>query len=210
MLLVNLVASCVVNVPAGADPILDFYCQSARAECAGRNPLEHGAVFSFRASSRYSTIGDEGRTVVKDSLVVDYFYSFGQLDSIHTVVASKADIPQFNLNPPNVFESTFVHSFFPNDTGGPELPIGFDSPDPDSESPSGIAIIDRDNYRLVRLYLFYPNKLGFKRLSRIYDFGQYDEFLVPELIIEQGAVSGIFTTTYYRLETTISDVRIRR
>ena len=208
--IVIIVSIVALSLEAGDDPILDFYCSSAGAEFDGRNPLAHGAVFSFRAVSRLSAIGDGGVAMLKDSLVADYFYSFGQQDSTHVIVASGGKIPRFELEAPNIFGDTCSHSFFPNDTGGPELPIGFDSPSAESDAPNGIVVIDRSTYATKRLYLFFPNKVGYKRLSRVYSFGLHDEYLFPELIIEQGAVSGIFTTNYYRMATHLTEIKISR
>jgi len=210
IVIVIIVSIFAMSLVAGDDSVLDFYCSSAGAEFSGRNPLAHGAVFSFRAISRLSAIGNGGVAMLKDSLVRDYFYSFGQEDSSHIVVASAEQLPRFEFEAPNIFGNSFDHSFVPNDTGGPELPIGFDSPTAESDAPNGIAVIDRSTYATKRLYLFFPNKVGYKRLSRVYSFGLHDEFLIPEQIIEQGAVSGIFTTSYYRLETRLTDIRIIR
>jgi hypothetical protein len=196
--------------PAEDDPILDFYCSSAGANFEGRNPLTHGATFRFRATSILSTFAGGGVAYVTDSTVSDYYYSFGQSDSTCTIVSSQGKMPAFEFAAPNVFGDSLIHSFFPNDTGGAELPIGFDSPLAESGAPNGIAVIDRSTYATKRLYLFYPNKVGYKRLSRIYNFTMRDEYLFPESIVEQGAISGIFTTSYYRMETRLTAIQLIR
>ena len=208
--IVIVISIFTANALSSDDPILDFYCTSAGAEFAGRSPIAHGAIFSFHATSVLRTIGDGGIATVSDSAVSDYFYSFGNLDSTRTIVAPKSGMPVFEYDAPNVFGDSLIHSFFPNDTGGPELAIGFDSPSLESEAPNGIVVIDRSTYATKRLYLFFPNKVGYKRLTRIYDFALHDEYLVPELIVEQGALSGIFTTSYYRMETRLTDIKVVR
>lgn len=208
--IVIVIAILAVTALSSDDSILDFYCKSAGAEFVGRNPVARGAVFSFRANSILKTIGDGGISTVTDSGVTDYFYSFGNLDSTRVIVAPKSRMPVFEFDARNVFGDSLIHSFFPNDTGGPELAIGFDSPSLESDAPNGIVVINRSTYATNRLYLFFPNKVGYKRLSRIYDFAPHDEYLIPELIVEQGAISGIFTTSYYRMDTRLTDVKIIR
>jgi hypothetical protein len=208
--IVIVVSIFIAHVLSSDDPILDFYRNSAGAEFVGRNPVVHGAAFSFRATSILKTIRDGGIATVSDSALVDYFYSFGKLDSTKTVVAPKSSVPSFELDATNIFSDSLIHSFFPNDTGGPELAIGFDSPSSESEAPNGIVVIDRSIYVTKRVYLFFPNKVGYKRLSRIYDFALHNEYLVPEVIVEQGALSGIFSTSYYRMETRLTNITVVR
>jgi hypothetical protein len=109
-----------------------------------------------------------------------------------------------------VFDQDYQFSFYPNDTGGKYLAIGFDTDSAGDPRPVGLAIIDRYEYSLHRLYLFYPHQAGYKRLSRTLHFVKHEGYIFPDSILELAARAGIFSTDHYRLETVISNIKINR
>jgi len=111
---------------------------------------------------------------------------------------------------PNVFAQASEFCFYPNDTGGVELALGFDHDVSLSQLPVGLAVIDRDRYLLRWLYLYYPEHLDYKRFSRSYRLTLQDGYVFPDSIWEVGARPGIFSPEYYRLETVITGITIYR
>ncbi|MFQ5454036.1 MAG: hypothetical protein ACE5D6_07600, partial [Candidatus Zixiibacteriota bacterium] len=95
-------------------------------------------------------------------------------------------------------------------TGGVELSIGFDTFLSDNNSPTGIAVIDRERYFVRRLHLFYPNNKKYKRFSRSFHFIEYEGYIFPDTIIEIKGELGVFSTEFYRIETSVSEIKIYR
>jgi len=98
--------------------------------------------------------------------------------------------------------------FYPNDTGGLSLAMGFRADSTMPRQPDGLVVIDRTEYYPRCLYLYYPNKPDFKRFTRTFRFALVDGFIFADSISEVAARQGIFSLENYRLETSISDLTI--
>ncbi len=193
-----------------ADPVLQFYRERAAAVTAARDPIESGLSYSFTARTYYKEVGKRGQIEKTDSTVAEYYFSFGSLDSQRTRVAASTRINDVCFSVPNVFREGCHFNFFPHDTGGPYLAIGFDSDSVGDPRPVGLALIDRERYFLCRLYVFHPNKPGYKRFSRSYRLVEIEGYIFPDSIWEVGARQGVFSTDDYRLETGIENITIYR
>jgi hypothetical protein len=169
------------------DPVLNFYIDRARATAESRNPIERGTVFSFGST---------------------YYYSFGERDSLTTDTSVSSREYEVDIFYPNVFDHDYIYNFYPNDTGGADLAIGFDTDSMVQDEPVGIAIIDRSRYFLKWLYLYYSDRKGYKRYSHSLRFSEQDGFVFPDSIWSVAAKVGLFSTDYYRLETGISNLVI--
>lgn len=187
-----------------SDPILQFYCMQAGIKYDECSPAQQALNYSFTAISYIKRIDQKGEITHIDSAVTDFYFSDGSLDSQRTVISTSNKLVDFDFFYPNVFEG-YQYCFFPNDTGGVELAIGFDTDSVDNKRPVGLAIIDRYEYALHRLYLFYPRRSGYKRFSRILHFGQHEGYIFPDSILEVAARAGIFATDNYHIETIISN-----
>ena len=192
------------------DPILNFYCLRSAAVYKSRHPFEHGASFSCHTRTYYKNVSNRGEILNIDSSLATCYFSYGQLDSLVEDTARSSRTEEIDLNYPNIFEDDYVFCFFPNDTGGTELAIGFDTDTVNNLLPVGIAIIDRDKYTLRRLYLHYPDKPDYKRYSRSLRFVEHEGYIFPDSIWIVGARSGLFSTEYFRIETQITDFVIYR
>lgn len=190
--------------------VVRFYWGRARATFDSRDPLSSGAKFSFRARTYYKEMVGQTYRKQKDTAVVDYYYSFGNLDSQKTVAGRPSELPKIDLSFTSPFDTTYVLNSFPNDTGGDLYSIGFDNDTAGIRRPVGLAVIDRDLYSLRWLYLFYPNKSGFQRFTRSFRFTQLDGLVFPDSVWEVATKNGLFFATIYRLETGISDIKIYR
>jgi hypothetical protein len=189
------------------DPVLKFYVHQADSTFEKTDFSDSTLKYSFLAFTYYKNIGRKGVVSRLDSAVTRYFCSGVKIDSTQTVVASHRKIPEITFDYPNVFTCSFEHRFFPNDVGEINLAIGFDNYTAKDTLPTGIAVVDRENYALHRLYLYYPNAVDYKRLTRSFRFAQFSGLVFPDSIWEVGARQGIFTVEYYRLETEIGQLQ---
>lgn len=191
-----------------ADPVVQFYCAQARSVCAEHKPDEQALTYSLTATSYRKKVGERGAIAHVDSAVADFYFSGGTLDSQKTAVSTLKKLADIDFSYPNVFDQDYLFSFYPNDTGGKYLAIGFDTDSAGDLRPVGLAIIDRYEYSLHRLYLFYPHQAGYKRFSRTLHFVKHEGYIFPDSILEMAARAGIFSTDHYRLETVISNIKV--
>lgn len=192
------------------DPVLNFYVSQADSAYVRTNLGDHQLKYSFVALTYFKSIGKKGVVSSLDSTIVRYFCSGTTVDSFQTLVESKRKMPELNFSYPNVFTDNYGHNFFPNDIGQQDLAMGFDNYSESDTLPTGIAVIGRANYLLRRLYLFYPNPEGYKRLTRSFQLAEFGEYIFPDSIWEVGAKQGIFSTEYYRIETGIEQIQLLR
>jgi len=190
--------------------VLEFYCEQSVSAAHQMDPFRQGLAFTMTATSHYKTVDSHGRVTGVDTAVVQYWFSSGSLDSQVVRSATSESNRLLQCTPPDIFTDRYLYAFYPNDTGGEELAIGFDTPSADDSLPVGLVVIDRDRYLPRRLYLHYPNRPGYKRFSLCYRMSEQDGYLFTDSIWEVGAKEGIFTTENYRLETRIDTVRILR
>ncbi|UCG62103.1 MAG: hypothetical protein JSV52_02100 [Candidatus Zixiibacteriota bacterium] len=193
-----------------ADPILSFYCRRAQETYGTRDPLERGLTFSYRARTYYMNISDKGEVTRLDSGIVDYYYSFGDLDSSQVIVKPERSQKPVDLWFYNVFADDYEFSFFPNDTGGADLAIGFDTRNANDTLPVGLTVIDRERFFLKQLYLHYPNKKYYKRFSRSFRLIEHQGYIFADSLVLVSAKQGVFITEHFRVETGISDITIYR
>jgi hypothetical protein len=202
--------SALAERDSTSDPVLRFYCEKARTTCADRNPIEQGLFFSFTTTTYIKKLDRRGEVTGIDTATADLFFSHGNLDSQKTAALPTGAFSPPEFAYPNVFTSDYQFNLFPNDTGGAYLAIGFDSDSADDPRPVGLAIIDRYDYSLHRLYLFYPHQENFKRFSRIFHFIEHDEYIFPDSISEVAVKMGIFSSDHYQREIVISNIKILR
>lgn len=192
------------------EKILRFFWDRARATVANGNPDMRGLSYSFIGTTCYRKYAEKGKFESSDSTRIAYFFSFGKLDSSRTLLAPKNPIPPVDFTYPNVFDSSYVLNFYPNDTGGQNIGIGFDSDSAHSTWPVGLVLLDRQRYFPVWLYFSYPAKKGYRRFSRAVRFTQSEGFIFPDSVSEVATVDGLFFSTSYRLETGVKDLKIYR
>lgn len=211
VLFLSLVAFATVGRVIGDNgdkTTLDYYWGKARVVTQQADPNRAGIAYSFTARSYYRTTNDEGTTVRLDSLVARYFYSSGKLDSQVTLAGDKARFSRLDLSVPDVFRADLHLNFFPNDTGGPRMAIGFAADSAVNGLSDGLVVLDRYTYRPLTMYLFYRNYADYKRYTRSLRMVDVDEWLFPDSIWVVATRNGIFAPESYRLETGISDVNV--
>jgi len=202
--------STVVSQPGPEpdDAVMQFYLKKASAAYQSRHALLHGLSFSFEARTFYKHVDNKGRVTSIDSARGTYYYSFGELDSILNDIFYSEPVPEFDYNYPNIFEENYRFNFFPNDTGGPQVAIGFDTDSLGDARPAGLTVLNRPIYNMNLLYLNYPKRDDYKYISRVFRFTSLEGYQFPDSIWEVGAKYGLLSTRHFRLETGITNITI--
>jgi hypothetical protein len=192
------------------DPILQYYWDHARSASRGSNPDQAGIGYSFRAKTYLRAVNEDGVIRKTDSVVQDYFFDHGVLDSVTTVAGDPGKFKKLDLTWPAIFDSTYHLSFFPNDIGAPRLALRIWSDSTQGSQPDGLVVIDRNDYHPCALYLYYPDKGGYRRFTRSFRFTVADGYVFPDSVWEVATRLGVFFAESYRLETGISNIRVWR
>lgn len=194
------------TVSQPVDPVLEYYCQKSAGAFNAANPLVAGLKFSLRVTSVHQSLSRRGKVTNADTTVASLFFSFGKLDS-QTVEISGRDVDYDSiLVVPDIFKGDYIFNFFPNDTGGTDMAIGFDSGSLTDAPPDGIAVIDRNRFILRHLYLYYPSPKGFRRYTKRLKFIDVNGFVFPESTIVNASENGVIFTEYFRQITTIDQI----
>lgn len=209
-LAVTLLLTLSVVAQEEIDEILNHYQKRASEVFNGRNPILSNIQFSFDATTYLKVYNNDNVAIIIDSTIAQYFYSLGNLDSIITKVVPEEKIDSLDINYPNVFLGEYNYNFYPNDTGGEDIAIGYDSYEFDPTVPVGIAIIDRENYFLTHLYMHFMNYKSIDRTSKSFRFKEIEGYVFPDSVWELKSRRGIFSAEYYRIETGINNIEIHR
>jgi hypothetical protein len=203
-------AALAFGLAASDDSVVTFYWARARQTFPSRDPIASGVKFSYRARTYYKEMHGARFGKPEDTSIVDYYYSFGTLDSQKVIAGKPSDMPNVDLSVPNPFDTAYNIYTFPNDTGGQYFFLGFDNDSADMKNPEGLAVIDRYLYYLHWLYLFYPHKSGYQRYTRSFRFTLNEGLVFPDSLWEVVTQNRLFFPIVYRLETGISDIKIYR
>ncbi len=204
-----LAALVVASAQDDSDDVLMYYTDNARRSIEGRNPLAVGTVYVLRTMSYYKYVGQRGIINRTDSAEIDFYYSWGQLDSQKTVSGDPDRFEGVTLDWPNVFDEPYHFNLFPNDTGGEELGIGFDTDSLGDPLPVGLAIVDRTQFYPRWLYLFYQTMDGHTRYSRSLRFVEREGLVFVDSVWIVGSRESVFSSEHYRLETGVTEITIQ-
>ena len=192
------------------DPVLGFYVTQAKKAFEMSELRSQKMHFTFLVSSYYQQIGRGGIVERLDTAITRYFMTGNRIDSTQVVAEPTSEMPDPTFAFPNIFAESYIYNFFPNDVGEENIAIGFDTPGSEDSLPAGLAVIDRQEYKLKRLYLYYQNPDGFKRLTRSYLLKEQNGFIFADSIWELNAKHGVFSTEYFRLDTDIGPLQLIR
>lgn len=197
-----------VVIAAPKQEIIDYYWRHASASYAAQNPIRIDRTYSCLVSAYLRELSRGGRVKSADTSVNRYFFSGGKLDSVVNQSGDRHLTVEVNISVPNIFDSTYIRTFFPNDTGAGELAIGVDTDSVGDPRPTGIVTIDRDSYAMQRLHLSYPQKSGFRRFGRTFHFFEREGLVFPDTIIESAVIERLLADEDYRLEIILSDYKV--
>ena len=188
--------------------VLDFYLGNIKRAIETRNPVEAGTVYSFTTTTLIKYTDSHGMIGRVDTISAEFFHSWGKLDSTKALRGDLKRLEPFVADYENVLDEDYIYNTFPNDTGGIELAIGFDTPSDSLPYPIGMIIVNRDNFVPRWLYLSYPEKKGYSRYSKTWRFTEQNGLIFPDSLCIVAASDGIFGSDYYRVETGVSDLKI--
>lgn len=188
--------------------ILQFYWNRASETWQQELPADT-VSYRLRTVTYVKNLNKQGQVSSLDSATIDYYYTGLHLDS-QQVVSGNADgkFQQVSLTMPDIFKYPYVLSNFPNDDGRGPLAIGIDTDTSGLPEPTGLVLINRENYQPVRVYLHYANDPNYVRLSRSFQFTQRDGMIFPDSVWVNASVRGIFYPERYRIETSVTDIQL--
>jgi len=189
------------------DYVLEYYWEKAKKEFQKQIDLKTDRKYTVKALTFYHHVDRNGITTNTDTLLANYIISDGIVDSIDVIAGSDKPHVRANFSIPNIFANPYLKFFYPNDTGGIELAIGFDTDSAYAKVPDGILLIDRYRYSFRWLYTYYSDTSGFKHLSRSYRFSEVDGTFFPDSIWEVGVRPGFISSDNYRKETAIQSFK---
>lgn len=192
-----------------SDPVLDYYWSGAGSRLQETSPIKAEVTYTLSTRTFIHKVNSSGEIVKTDTLVAEFDYHDGQYVSRVEADSLQPLADRVDLTYPNVFDGDYHLNFFPNDTGGEELAIGLRADSAVSGWPDGLVYIDRDNKRLLRMYLHYPGREGFKRFSRSFRFVEKDGYVFPDSVWEVAVESGFIASDVWRIETGITDITIK-
>jgi len=190
------------------DPVLQYYWNSAAREAKTTDPGLTGVSYVLTARTFCHRIGSGGQIAATDTATAEYYFTGDRFDSMKTLDGSEPCAKRADLLAPNIFENAYTLNLFPNDTGGPGLAIGLTSDSAAVGQPDGLMVINRNKYNLMNLYLYYPNKEGYRRFTRSFRFTEFEGYTFPDSVWEVGTRLGVFSSEDYRTETGITNIRI--
>ncbi len=202
------VSSPLSQEEKSSDPVLDYYVQRAKAVYNSCNPDETGATYSFVARSYLNEFMRNGKIVLTDSSIVKYFFSFGNLDSHKVEISTSGKLDSLDFSYPNLFAEDYDFNFYPHDIGGDNISIGIDSDTTKNLVPVGIAVMNRKNYIMRRLYLYYPDNDRYERFSKVISLNKHEGVVFPDSINVTFTHAGIFSSEHYRLITVIDSFSV--
>lgn len=191
-----------------SDDVLNYYLNNVRRAIKTRNPVENGTTYSYTTTTLYKYTDSHGKIDRIDTISVKFFHSWGKFDSTVVIKGDPAQLEPIVPDYEDIFHQDYLFQTFPNDTGGIDLAIGFDTPSDSLPFPVGLLVINRDNFLPRWLYLSYPEKPGYTRFSKAWRFILLEGLVFPDSVWIVAAKPGIFGTDNYRIETGVSDLTI--
>lgn len=137
--------------------------------------------FTYRVRSILEITDYRGRQEDIDTTVFQLFYSDGALDSSRILDSTdmKENTLPDNFNYPQPWKENLMFDFYPNDTGVGELAISFESTFLDStDATIGFFNLDRDNFYLTALFIYYPNPKQHERVSEVFIFDRLNDYII--------------------------------
>jgi len=198
---------------ADDDPVIEFYLSQLDSAFQEEYIFVSDKDFSVEIQSVMIKSDYRGEIDQIDTATYKLFYS-GQIDS-STIIDSALKIEEnrlpekFFFNPPWYENNSFF--FFPNDTGGTLMPIGF-KPDSLAEDTvvTGFLNMDRYDSKLKSIFLFDPAPVldEYDHLSRIFYFGTRDQFQVLLKYEIQGTKLSMLGRQYFKQILQFSNYQI--
>jgi len=181
-----------------------------------RNTFESSYIFNlkrdfeFRADAIATLTNYRGTLDRADTSAYDIKYSAGGVSNIVIVDSS---VVSYNVVPdmtvpdmPWKLDDRFY--FFPNDTGGNGISIGFEPRDATIPgATSGYIVIDRYNFTVKSVTIYVTDHPFSDRYSRVYNFEYRDLMTYPVKLERHWRGGGFWGRQYYYQKITFGDYK---
>lgn len=188
-----------------SDEIMQYYWGKAKAEFQSNALSESSGKYQVFATTHYKHVDSDGIVTKIDSASVKYLMTGNKIDTFTVITGDNKRFFDLTFTINDFFDTAYYQFPYPNDTGGIDLAIGFDS-DSTVDLPDGFLIIDRNKYKLKWLYLYYTDKENYRRFSRSFRFAEFDSFIYPDSIWEVGTREGFLALENFRIETKVDSI----
>jgi hypothetical protein len=177
------VVLCLVSISYAEDigSVISFYLDNLDYVFNRNYIFKSDSGFSCNVRSILATTDYRGRPDKIDTTVVKLFFSKGKLDSSKILDSAeiKENILPSDFLPQQVWHDSLKFDFYPNDTGSGTLAIGFESNSMDSsDAVVGFVNLNRTDYYIEELFLYYPRPEKYEGISRIYIFDRSGDFIL--------------------------------
>lgn len=167
---------------ASDDVVMEYYLENVASVFSRDYLFETEKSFACQVRSIYRRTDYRGELNSIDTALFGLYGHHGKIDSITIVDSAAVGNNRFpgKLGLVRVWEAENSYYFFPNDTGAGRLAIGYEPVDSEAENPpSGFFNIDRYNFDLLALFVYFPDPPDNERLSRTFSFDRVDSVIVP-------------------------------
>ncbi len=207
-----IVLVCSLSYAEDPSPVISFYLNNLDYVFNQNYVFESDSSFSCRVQSIMSTTDYRGKPDKTDTTVIKLFYNKGQLDSSIVLDSAKLkdNILPDSLVPPQIWRDSLKYDFYPNDTGAGTLAISFESKSMDSShSVIGFINLNRSNFYIEALFLFYPHPENYGSISEIYIFDSSDGHIILRRFERQTSKVMFMGRQYSKQMVDFSDYRFK-
>lgn len=187
------------------DEITAYYWSKAKTAYEKNSISNIQSPFQLIVTTHYKHVDKHGVISKIDSATVKYFFSGSTIDSQQVLSGDNSLFKDITLIDDQMFDTNYYQFPYPNDTGGVNIAIGFDS-DSTIVLPDGFMLIDRKSYYLRWLYMYYSAKKNYKRFSRSFRFNEVDSYIYPDSIWEVGTREGLLSLENFRIESKVDSI----
>jgi hypothetical protein len=190
------------------ETVMNYYLQNIDSVLDRAHLYDEENFYSVDIKTIFDNINYRGELDESDTAEYKAYYGAGKIDSSKVIDSAKIEE---NIAPDDIgfikpWKQNCYFYFFPNDTGGSELAIGFEPNNPDSEGvAAGMMIIDRYSYKLKKIYLHYREIGKYDRLSQAYEYAETDSGLVLSHLVIQGSFLRFFSRSFFKQDVHFSN-----
>ena len=193
--------------------VIQYYLKQARNSFETTYIYNLKSGFQCQAQAIATLTNYRGKLDQVDTSTYEIMYADGKVSSIDmTDTARMAEnvIPAMTI-PDMPWELDCWFYFFPNDTGGENISIGFEPNDATIPgAASGFIKLDRYNFT-VKEYTIYESNGGFSdRYSRVYTFAYRDLLTVPVTLERHWRAGGFWGRKYFYQKITFDNYQMTK
>jgi hypothetical protein len=212
-LLIILTATAAISLsPAGDDDyVIRFYLDNIDSVFSKFYLFDAVGSFSCKVNSVVEQTDYRGKLKSVDTAVYHVFITDGRIDSTATIdsVSRLPDDIQDDFRIFKPWRENYAFYFFPNDTGVGRLAIGFEpTADKSNILPTGLLNVNRDDYYIEELLLFYSDYKGNEQYSESIRFARTGPYLSLKDVTNRSVKVAFLGRKYTRQVLEFSDYRL--